>query len=144
MAEGFLATDGILNLYENISDGLVVYEKMIRKHLSDELPFMATETILMEAVKAGGNRQELHEKIREHSMAAAKRVKEEGKPNDLLERIAKDSAFSKIAADIPLLADPKRFVGAAPMQTEEYILDVVEPLLKNYPDASKTKSEISV
>lgn len=144
MAEGFLATDGILNLYENISDGLVVYEKMTLKHLSDELPFMATETILMEAVKAGGNRQELHEKIREHSMLAAKRVKEEGKPNDLLERIAKDSAFSKIAADIPLLADPKRFVGAAPMQTEEYIFDVVEPLLKNYPDASKTKSEISV
>ncbi len=144
MAEGFLATDGILNLYSNVSDGLVVYEKMIEKHLLAELPFMATETILMEAVKAGGNRQELHEKIREHSMAAAKRVKEESKTNDLLERIATDSAFSKISGELEKLTDPKRFVGCAPKQTSDYIEKVVEPLLKDYPEAEKTKSEISV
>lgn len=144
MAEGFLAVDGILNLYQNVSDGLVVYEKVIAKHLADELPFMATEAILMEAVKAGGNRQQLHESIRTHSMAAAEKVKREGKSNDLLNRISNDPLFASVKPMLESISDPMRFVGCAPMQTEDYLNSVVWPILADYPDADKSKSEISV
>ncbi len=144
MAEGFLAVDGILNLYQNVSDGLVVYEKVIAKHLADELPFMATEAILMEAVKAGGNRQQLHESIRTHSMAAAEKVKREGKSNDLLNRISDDPLFASVKPMLASISDPMRFVGCAPMQTEDYLNSVVWPILADYPDADKSKSEISV
>ena len=123
--EGFLAVDGILDLYLNITDGLVVYPKVIQSHLMKELPFMATETILMDAVKAGGDRQELHERIRVHSMAAGKVVKEEGKENDLLERIANDEMFGMNMEQLEAIMHPNKFVGRAPQQTEEYFHDFI-------------------
>lgn len=131
--EAFLAVDGILDLYLNVVDGLVVYEKVIHQHLMKELPFMATENIMMDAVKAGGDRQELHERIRTHSMAAGRVVKEEGKENDLLERIAADPAFGMTMEQLTAIMDPKNFVGRAPEQTQEFISEVIEPIL----DANK-------
>lgn len=128
--EGFLAVDGILDLYLNITDGLVVYPKVIQSHLMKELPFMATETILMDAVKAGGDRQELHERIRVHSMAAGKVVKEEGKENDLLERIANDEMFGMNMEQLEAIMHPNKFVGRAPQQTEEYFHDFISPILE--------------
>ncbi len=127
--EGFLAADGILNLTANVADGLVVYPKVIRKHLMAELPFMATENIMMKAVKAGGDRQELHERIRVLSMEAGRRVKEEGLENDLLERIAADPLFHLSYGELEELMNPADYVGRAPRQTEAYLRDVVRPVL---------------
>ena len=142
--EGFLAIDGILDLYLNIADGLVVYPKVIEAHLRSELPFMATENIMMDAVKAGGDRQELHERIRQHSMAAGRVVKEEGKPNDLLERIAADPAFGMTLEQLEAHLEPSAYVGRAPQQVEEYISEVVQPMLDENSDVLGMKSEINV
>jgi adenylosuccinate lyase len=130
--EAFLATDGILDLYLNITDGLVVYPKVIEANLLKELPFMATENIMMDAVKAGGDRQELHEKIRQHSMAAGKVVKEEGKPNDLIDRIAADESFGLSKEQILSVMEPKNFVGRAPQQTEEFFAEYINPILEKH------------
>jgi adenylosuccinate lyase len=142
--EAFLAVDGILNLYSNVADGLVVYPKVIAKHLESEMPFMATENIMMDAVKRGGDRQQLHERIRVHSMAASKIVKEEGGKNDLLERIAADPVFGVSLEELNRIVRPDNFVGRAPQQTEEFLSETVEPLLQKYRDVSDEKSEISV
>ncbi len=142
--EAFLAVDGILDLYMNVVDGLVVYPKVIRQHLMNELPFMATENIMMDAVKAGGDRQELHERIREHSMAAGRVVKEEGKPNDLLERIAADPAFDMIMEQLESIMKPENFVGRAPAQVEEFLDQVVEPILEANKDVLGMKAQINV
>ena len=142
--EGFLATDGILELYNNIADGLVVYPKVIEAQLMAELPFMATENIMMDAVKAGGDRQELHEKIRTHSMAAAKTVKEEGKPNDLLHRIAQDPAFNISEEEIKKIIKPENFTGRAEQQTLDFISEIVKPILRENSDDIGVKTEINV
>ncbi|NMP37715.1 MAG: adenylosuccinate lyase [Clostridiales bacterium] len=144
IAEAFLATDAILGLYINVADGLVIYPKMIEKHLREELPFMATETILMRAVKKGGDRQELHEKIRVHSMAAGTVVKQEGKPNDLLERIAADPAFMLRHEELAELMNPEYFVGRAPQQTEEFITGVIKPILEQNASLLGINVEIKV
>ena len=127
--EAFLAIDGILDLYLNVVDGLVVYDKVITQRFMKEIPFMATENIMMDAVAAGGNRQELHEKIRTYSMEAGAVVKKEGKENDLVDRIAKDPAFGMSKEQIEALLEPKNFVGRAPEQTKEFIEEVVQPVL---------------
>ncbi len=142
--EAFLATDGILNLYANVADGLVVYPKVIEQHMLRELPFMATENIMMDAVKRGGDRQQLHERIRVHSMAAARVVKEEGGENDLLSRIAADPAFGVTLPELREILKPEKYVGRAPRQTEEFLKEVVEPLLKKYEFVAEEKPEISV
>ena len=142
--EGFLAIDGILDLYLNVVDGLVVYPKVIEAHLMRELPFMATENIMMDAVKAGGDRQELHEKIRQHSMAAGRVVKEEGKDNDLLERIAADPAFGMTIEQLNAIMKPENFVGRAPQQTEEYIDEYIRPVLEANKEILGMKAEINV
>lgn len=130
--EGFLALDAILNLYLNVVSGLVVYPKVINKNLMAELPFMATEKILLEAVKRGGDRQEIHERIRIHSMEAAKRIKEEGKANDLIERIAKDEIFRMEEKELNNLLDAKNFIGCAAEQVEDFIINRVRPLIEVY------------
>ena len=142
--EGFLAVDGILDLYLNVSSGLVVYEKVIHKHLMAELPFMATENIMMDAVKAGGDRQALHERIRELSMEAGKHVKVEGKDNDLLELIAADDAFPMTLEELQGLMDPSKYVGRAPAQVQEYLDEVVKPVLDANADALGMEAEINV
>ncbi|AEV68412.1 adenylosuccinate lyase [Acetivibrio clariflavus] len=141
--EAFLAVDAILNIYINISDGMVVYPKVIEKHILEELPFMATENILMEAVKRGGDRQELHERIRVHSMNAAKKVKEEGQKNDLIERIAEDPAFNLNIDEIRSVLEPKNYIGRAPSQVEEFINEVVKPILEKNKDID-VKVELKV
>lgn len=142
--EAFLAIDGILDLYLNISENMVVYPNVIKAHLMKELPFMATETILMDCVKAGGDRQELHEAIRVHSMEAAKLVKEEGKDNDLLERIASDPIFPMDKAELENLMDPVKFVGRSVQQVEEYNRDFIQPLLDTEKEALGLHAEIHV
>jgi adenylosuccinate lyase len=142
--EAFLAVDGILQLYMNVVDGLVVYPKVIEKRLMQELPFMATENIMMDAVKAGGDRQELHEKIRELSMVAGQHVKAEGRDNDLLDLIAADPAFNLKAEDLKRTMDPKRYVGRSPEQVTEYLENVVKPALAQYADELGDKAEINV
>jgi adenylosuccinate lyase len=132
IAEAFLAADAILNLCANVVDGLVVHRAQIAKRLAAELPFMATEEILMVAVKAGGDRQTLHEAIREHAQAAAAAVKDEGRENDLLERLAGDPAFAAVADELPAMTDPARFVGRAPSQVDGFVADVVEPIRAKY------------
>ena len=132
--EGFLAIDGILDLCLNVVDGLVVYPKVIEKRLMSELPFMATENIMMDAVKAGGDRQELHERIRELSMEAGKNVKVEGKDNNLLELIAADPAFNLTLEDLQKSMDPSRYTGRAKEQTEAFIANVVQPVLDAHKD----------
>jgi len=144
MAEGFLAVDGILDLYLNVADGLVVYPKVIEKHLMTELPFMATENIMMAAVKAGGDRQELHERIRIHSMEAGRMVKEEGKPNDLLKRIAADESFGMTMAQLEAIMKPKNFIGRAPQQVEEFISNDIEPILEKNAGLLGIKASINV
>lgn len=144
VAEAFLATDGILNLYANVADGLVVYEKVIEQRLRKELPFMATENIMMDAVKAGGNRQELHERIRVHSMAASRVIKEEGGENDLLERIAADPAFGVTIEQLHAIISPEKYVGRAPQQTEDFINNEVKNALKPYENMDNYKAEINV
>ena len=142
--EGFLATDGILDLMVNVVDGLVVYPKVIRRHLMAELPFMATENIMMDAVKAGGDRQELHEKIRQLSMEAGRNVKVEGKDNNLFDLIAADPAFPLGKKELEDALDPSKYVGRAPQQVTAYLKDYVEPMLKENADILGWKSEINV
>ena len=142
--EGFLAIDGILDLCLNVVDGLVVYPKVIEKRLRSELPFMATENIMMDAVKAGGDRQELHERIRELSMEAGKNVKVEGKDNNLLELIAADPAFNLTLEDLQKSMDPSRYTGRAKEQTEAFIANVVQPVLDAHKDLLGVKVEINV
>ncbi|MBQ9885394.1 MAG: adenylosuccinate lyase [Lachnospiraceae bacterium] len=142
--EGFLAIDGILDLYLNVVDGLVVYDKVITKHLMAELPFMATENIMMDAVKAGGDRQELHERIRELSMEAGRNVKQEGKENNLLELIAADPAFNMSLEELQKTMDPAKYVGRSKEQVEEFIADVIAPILEEYKDCLGAKAEINV
>lgn len=141
--EAFLAVDAILNIYLNISDGMVVYPKVIEKHVMEELPFMATENIMMEAVKRGGDRQELHERIRLHSMEAAKQVKLEGNKNDLVERLAGDKMFDMTVNDILSVMQPGNFTGRAPEQVEEFINEVVLPAIKGIKQED-TKFELKV
>ena len=142
--EGFLAVDGILDLYLNVVDGLVVYPKVIEKHLLAELPFMATENIMMDAVKAGGDRQELHERIRTLSMEAGKTVKVEGKDNDLLDRIAADPSFNLSREELESCMDPSRYVGRSPEQVREFLDEMVAPVLTKYQDLLGVKAEINV
>ncbi len=142
--EGFLAIDGILDLYLNVVDGLVVYDKVITKRFMEEIPFMATENIMMDAVKSGGNRQELHEKIRTYSMEAGAVVKKEGKPNDLLDRIAADPAFGKTKEELLQIMQPSLYVGRAPEQTEEFINEVIKPVLEKNSDVLGLTAEINV
>ncbi|MBE6049439.1 MAG: adenylosuccinate lyase [Clostridium sp.] len=144
VAEAFLALDGVLNLYINIAENMVVYDKVIRAHVNNELPFMATENIMMESVKRGGDRQELHERIREHSMAASQRVKGEGLDNDLIDRIIKDDTFSLSKEEILEIIDPNKFVGRAPSQVVEFIDEYVTPIIEENKEAIEIKSEIEV
>ena len=144
IAQSFLTVDAILNLYLNIAENIVVYEKVIEKHILAELPFMATENILMEAVKAGGNRQELHEVIRVCSMQAAKAVKEEGKENNLIELLKGQKAFSNIADKLNQILDAKNFIGRSPQQVEEFIATEVNPILEKHIDILGESGKISV
>ena len=142
--EAFLAIDGILNLDANVTDGLVVYPKVIEQRLRKELPFMATENIMMDAVKRGGDRQELHEKIRQHSMAASRVVKEEGGENDLLERIANDKSFGVTLEELEAILQPSKYVGRAPEQTTDFLNEVVYPAIAPYENVEDEKAEITV
>ena len=144
VAEAFLALDGVLNLYINIAENMVVYDKVIAAHVNNELPFMATENIMMESVKKGGDRQELHEKIREHSMAAAQRVKGEGLDNDLIKRIIEDGSFNLSKQEIIDIIDPTKFVGRAPSQVVEFIEEYVAPIIEANKEAIEVHSEINV
>ncbi|MBR4494590.1 MAG: adenylosuccinate lyase [Clostridiales bacterium] len=132
--EAFLAVDAILGIYTNIVSGLVVYPKMIEKHIMDELPFMMTENIMMEATKKGGNRQDLHERIRQLSMEAGAVVKQEGKPNDLLDRIAAEPMFGLTKDELMKIADPSLYIGRCPQQVEAFISEVIKPLLDAHKD----------
>ena len=142
--EGFLAVDGILDLYLNVVDGLVVYDKVIIKHMMAELPFMATENIMMDAVKAGGDRQELHERIRELSMIAGKRVKQEGLDNNLLELIADDPMFGVTLEELQAKLDPIKYVGRSREQVDEYLADVIKPILDDNSDILGLTAQINV
>lgn len=143
-AQAFLALDGILNIYMNVSENLVVYDKIIAKHIAAELPFMATENILMECVKAGGNRQELHEKIRVLSMQAGKNVKELGKENNLIELIKEDKAFAPVHGKLDEILDAKKFTGRAPAQTVEFIENEVKPILEQNKSVLGQKGDVKV
>ena len=143
--EAFLAVDGILSLYANVADGLVVYPKVIEQRLRKELPFMATENIMMDAVKKrGADRQQLHEKIREHSMAASRVVKVEGGENDLLERIATDEAFGVTIEELEKILKPENYTGRAKEQTEDFLNECIKPVLEKYADVESDKPEINV
>ena len=142
--EGFLAVDGILDLYLNVVDGLVVYPKVIEKRLMAELPFMATENIMMDAVKAGGDRQELHEKIRTLSMEAGRNVKEKGLDNNLLELIAADPAFNLTLEELKETMDPSRYTGRAKEQVEEFLSEVIRPILDENREILGVKAQINV
>lgn len=143
--EAFLAVDGILSLYANVADGLVVYPKVIEQRLRKELPFMATENIMMDAVKKrGADRQQLHEKIREHSMAASRVVKVEGGENDLLERIAADEAFGVTLEELEKFSKPENYTGRAKEQTEDFLNECIKPVLEKYADVESDKPEINV
>ena len=140
----FLATEALLSLVHNIAAGMTVYPRMIDRHVREELPFLATERILMAAAKLGGDRQLLHERLRVHAMEAGRVIKEEGAENDLLERIASDPAFSNIKERLPSLLEPRNFVGRAPQQVEEFLKGVVEPLLMRYKDLIEKPVQIRV
>ncbi|MCC2165397.1 adenylosuccinate lyase [Brotaphodocola catenula] len=142
--EGFLAIDGILDLYLNVVDGLVVYPKVIEKHMMAELPFMATENIMMDAVKAGGDRQELHERIRQLSMEAGKNVKEKGLDNNLLELIAQDPTFGMSLESLKACMEPSRYVGRAPQQVDEFLAEVIQPILDENKEVLGMTAEINV
>ncbi|MDO4563213.1 MAG: adenylosuccinate lyase [Clostridia bacterium] len=144
VAEAFLATDAILNIYLNVVNGIVVYPKVIRSRIMSELPFMATENIMMQAVKKGGDRQELHERIREYSMAASKRVKEEGLDNNLIHLIAQDEMFALNESEILAIMKPENYIGRAAEQTEEFVRDVVRPILKANSDMLGETAELTV
>lgn len=143
VAEAFLATDAVLNILINVTQGMVVYPKVIRRHLMENLPFIATENILMEAVKRGGDRQELHEHIREHSMAAARVMKEEGGACDLLERIAADTAFGMTMDEMLAVLQPENYVGRAPQQVDEFLASEAARALQGY-DGLLHSSELKV
>ena len=142
--QSFLAVDAILLIWNNIMNGIVVYENRIQKHIMDELPFMATEYIIMEEVKSGGDRQEIHETIRVHSMEASKKVKEEGKENDLIARIMNDTSLKMDKSKIREVLDPKNFIGFAPIQTDEFIKNEVNPILQKYADLIGLKADLKV
>ena len=142
--EGFLATDGILDLCLNVVDGLVVYPKVIKKRLMSELPFMATENIMMDAVKAGGDRQELHERIRELSMEAGKNVKERGLDNNLLELIAQDEAFNLTKEELQDTMQPEKYVGRAKEQVEAFLTNIIQPKMDIYKDLLGVKADIQI
>ena len=142
LPQAFLAVDAILILYHNVASGLVVYPEVIQRNLNEELPFMATENILMAAVAAGGDRQELHERIRQHSQNAASMVKQRGRSNDLLERLRKDKAFA--AVDIESAADASRFVGRAPEQVDEFITEIIDPIRQRYPQTFLDGGDVHV
>jgi adenylosuccinate lyase len=144
VSEAFLATDAILNLVMNVCDGLVVYEKVVRARVMAELPFMATENIMMDAVKKGGDRQALHERLRVHSQAAARVVKEEGGQNDLVDRIAADPAFLVTKAEIEAILEPANFIGRSAEQVTEFVAETIDPLLKQYAGELSQKAEVSV
>ncbi len=144
VAEAFLAADAILNILLNVCDGLVVYPKVVAARVQAELPFMATENIMMQAVKKGGDRQQLHERLREHSLAAARMVKEEGAKNDLLSRIAGDSAFGLSLQDLEKTVNPSAFVGRAPAQVTEFLQEVIFPVLEEFSTEPMEKVELSV
>ena len=140
--QAFLATDAVLILYQNVADGLVVYPQVIARNLREELPFMATENILMAAVAAGGDRQELHELIRQHSQAAAAEVKQHGRPNDLLDRLAGDEAFASV--DLDAAVDASKLTGRSAEQVEEFLAAVVEPIRERYAGRSAEQTELRV
>ena len=142
LPQAFLAVDAILILYQNIAAGLAVYPQVIAKHLREELPFMATENVLMAAVAAGGDRQELHERIRQHSQAAAAVVKLQGQPNDLIERLTADPAFAKV--DLSAALEPAQFVGRAPQQVDEFVRDVVAPIRQRYAARDAISADVRV
>ncbi len=144
ISESFLAIDGILQVMINVTSGMVVYPKVIRAHVMAELPFMATEMILMEEVKRGGDRQELHERVRVHSMAAAAKVKQEGKPNDLLERILEDDTFKMSREELMGAVKPENFVGRAPSQVEEFLESYIDPILAAHKDELGLNAELNV
>lgn len=142
--QAFLAVDAILLIWNNIMNGIVVYPNRINKHIEEELPFMATEYIIMEEVKAGGDRQEIHEVIRVHSMEASKKVKEEGKENDLIERILNDDSLKLDKSKLKEVLDPKNFIGFAPIQTEEFIKNEVQPILDQNKDLIGLEADLKV
>lgn len=144
LAEGFLATDGLLVLFANVASGLVVYPRVIEQRLREELPFMATEDIMMHAVRKGGDRQTLHERIRQHAMAAGQSIKQEGLPNDLLERIADDPAFGLTHDELPNLLDPARFTGLAARQAEDYLSGEAAQILETYRDIPSPDAEVTI
>ncbi len=144
IAQAFLTVDAVLNLYLNIAENLVVYEKVIAKHIAAELPFMATENIMMECVKAGGNRQELHERIRVLSMQAARNVKEEGKDNNLVELIAKDPMFAAVHGKLDGILDAKNFIGRSPEQVEEFIAAEIAPILREHASELGARGDVRV
>ena len=144
VAEAFLGVDAILNIMMNVCDGLMVYEKVIRARVMNELPFMATENIMMDAVKKGGNRQELHEKLRVHSQAAARVVKEEGGKNDLIDRICADPAFMVTREEVEAILQPEQFTGRSRQQVEEFLSEIIRPLLKENADVLGEKQELHV
>ena len=144
VAEAFLGVDAILNIMMNVCDGLMVYEKVIRARVMNELPFMATENIMMDAVKKGGNRQELHEKLRVHSQAAARVVKEEGGKNDLIDRICADPAFMVTREEVEAILQPEQFTGRSQQQVEEFLGEVIRPLLRDNADILGEKQELHV
>ena len=144
VAEAFLGVDAILNIMLNVCDGLVVYPKVIRQRVMKELPFMATENIMMNAVKKGGDRQALHEKLREYSLAAAKRVKEDGLENDLIDRICADPAFMVNKEEIDKILDPAYFVGRAPEQVDDYLAEIISPILHKYAKTLGEHAQLSV
>ena len=143
-AQAFLAVDAILNIYMNVAENLVVYEKVIEKRIRAELPFMATENIMMECVKAGGNRQELHERLRVLSMEAGRTVKVEGKENNLLELIAKDEKFAAVHGKMEEILDSKKFIGRAPSQTVEFIENEIDPILSKYKEWLGEKGDVKI
>jgi adenylosuccinate lyase len=142
--EAFLAVDAILNLYINVVDGLVVYDKVITKQFMAEIPFMATENIMMDAVKKGGDRQELHEKIRQYSMEAGRNVKVEGKENNLAELIAADESFGLSIEEINAVMKPANFVGRSPQQVDDFLNEVISPILAENKDLLGVEVEINV
>ncbi len=142
--QAFLGSDAILNLLINVSRGLVVYPRIIAKRIAEELPFIVTEELLMAGVTAGGDRQVLHERIRVHALEAMRRIKEEGLPNDLLERILQDPTFAGVKDLLPTLLDPRRFIGRAPQQVEEFLREVIEPIRQRYREVGRTEVELRV
>ena len=144
VAESFLAIDGILQIMLNVTSGMVVYPQVIHSHVMSELPFMATEMILMENVKRGGDRQDLHERIRVHSMAAAAVVKQEGKPNDLIERILADPAFKMSREELTAALKPENFIGRAPQQVDDFLTEYIDPILKAHQEELGLTAQLSV